>query len=812
MASSPLGTVLEHIRSLVGDSGPDEATDRQLLERFSAGRDEAAFAALVRRHAGLVLGVCWRRLRQAQDVEDVFQATFLVLARKAASRGWHESVANWLYEVAHRLAAELRGRTVRRQVREKEAGAMRRSECLPEADGNDLAQILDGELWRLPERYRAPLLLCYLEGKTRDEAARHLGCPLGTLKHRLERGREVLRGRLLRRGVTLSAVLLAAELSPARAGAADVNRLVVRTAGAAARSAAGPAVGVSSQAATLAEGVLRGTIMAKLRTVMALVLAAGLAAAGSGWVGCSAPAEPPAEQPTGAGEPPQAPKPGEHFVAGILREVDAPLVGVGKENTRLLAAQGLLAPADAVRDAYREDALQTPLREAVAKARVVLWALSGREAPAGLRPAVARVRSSLPPADDREPLPDRFLAPADGAAFRQHLVERQKAVAQLLARSTDALEELEQAGPSRGRESKRWQANYDLVLARLRAQVALLYEYQSCQGRLRREDLPPRDPKVHKGWKLVKLEPTDMPRGDPDGKRQAAASRKLLDRLVREHPDTPWAEWAGAEQQVPLGLEWRPAEDVAGEDVVRGILRDVELPPVQPGPGIASPLRLEELPAFSARVLERYRPDNHTTPLRQAVLNAQVLVWAASDVEPPFELRPLVMKTREGWGLGEEKQALPRRFPTMDAAMPFKKRLENRVRETAKLVGEFSAALEELEAAGKARPKESRRWQANYDYTRARMAAQVAHVLAYSAALGHLQKELDARDRAFYKGWRFVPGVNLQGDPMARDRAAASRRMLEQVIQDYPETPWAYLARRDLRVPLGLEWQPPKAP
>src|SRR5262249_10537307 len=150
-------------------------TDRQLLQRFAAGHDEAAFTELVRRHAALVLGVCQRVLHHSHDAEDAFQATFLVLARKAALLRWQESGSKWLYEVACRTALKARANAARRRAHERQAEAMRQPSPVAELARQELRGLLDAELARLPARYRAPLLLCYLEGKTNAEAARQLG-------------------------------------------------------------------------------------------------------------------------------------------------------------------------------------------------------------------------------------------------------------------------------------------------------------------------------------------------------------------------------------------------------------------------------------------------------------------------------------------------------------------------------------------------------------------------------------------------------------------------------------------------------------
>src|SRR5262249_31655390 len=165
----------------------------QLLERFALQREDAAFTALVRRHGPLVLGVCRRILHNWHDAEDAFQATFLVLARKAGSITKQESVASWLYQVAYRTAVRARARTARRQEREQRAGTPEADGTLAEVTGRELVAVLDEELYQLPQRYRAPLVLCYLQGRTRDQAARQLGWSLRALKHLLERARQRLR-------------------------------------------------------------------------------------------------------------------------------------------------------------------------------------------------------------------------------------------------------------------------------------------------------------------------------------------------------------------------------------------------------------------------------------------------------------------------------------------------------------------------------------------------------------------------------------------------------------------------------------------
>jgi RNA polymerase sigma factor (sigma-70 family) len=257
------------------NSASESATDRELLVRFHAG-DESAFSEVVQRHSMLVIRVCQRILLQPADVEDAFQATFLVLARKAKSLEWHDSIAGWLHQTARRTALKLRAKSVRRRNVEGEAAQQRTTfaETLSEspirqAAIRELGEILDAELAALPVRFREVILLSQVEGLTRDELAERLGVPLATVKDRLERGREQLRSRLLRRGITLTSATLAAWLIPgAAASAASLPVLATTTSQAACAFATGPlAAGTSSTSVSLAYGVLKMMGFEKLKTV-----------------------------------------------------------------------------------------------------------------------------------------------------------------------------------------------------------------------------------------------------------------------------------------------------------------------------------------------------------------------------------------------------------------------------------------------------------------------------------------------------------------------------------------------------------------
>jgi RNA polymerase sigma factor (sigma-70 family) len=278
MASAQPDTVLRHLRNLVAAQGAQDPTDRQLLDRFLTQREEAAFAALVQRHARLVWGVCRHVLRHEQDAEDALQATFLVLARQAASIRKADAVASFLHGVAWRTAMMARRSSARRRAHERRGNAMPRA-AGPEADGRELQAILDEELQRLPEKYRAPFVLCCLEGKSRAEAARELGWKEGTVWSRLSQARKRLRQRLTRRGVTLSAVLCLSALAADAAEGAVPAALLGATVRAALPGAAGSGA-VSAPVADLVKAVLRTTSAGKGKTALALLLAAGLLLAG----------------------------------------------------------------------------------------------------------------------------------------------------------------------------------------------------------------------------------------------------------------------------------------------------------------------------------------------------------------------------------------------------------------------------------------------------------------------------------------------------------------------------------------------------
>jgi RNA polymerase sigma factor (sigma-70 family) len=265
MATNRTAQVIEHLRkaALLQEAGG--LTDGQLLGCFIDHRDEAAFAAILKRHGPMVWGVC-RRLLPHHDAEDAFQATFLVLVRKAASVLPREMVANWLYGVAHRVALHSRRTTARRRSRERQVTPMPEPGVAEQEPWHDLLPLLDQELARLPDKYRVAIVLCDLEGKTRKEAARQLGCPEGTLAARLARGRVLLAKGLARQGFVVSGGAVAAVLSQSAASASVPPFVVSSTIKAASVFAAGQAAGVvPARVAALAKGALKAMLLSKLR-------------------------------------------------------------------------------------------------------------------------------------------------------------------------------------------------------------------------------------------------------------------------------------------------------------------------------------------------------------------------------------------------------------------------------------------------------------------------------------------------------------------------------------------------------------------
>jgi RNA polymerase sigma factor (sigma-70 family) len=282
-----LNRLVQHLKTDLGD----DVSDGTLLERFLSRRDGDAFAFLVRRHGPMVLGVCRRLLGNVHDADDAFQATFLVAVRKADSVRPRELFGNWLYGVAYRTALEARGRIARRRLMEKQVDYMPHPpQPEPPADWDELLQLLDGELSRLPEKYRVPVLLCDLEGRGRREVARQLGLPEGTLSSRLATARQRLARRLARHGAVVSGGALAAAMAETASAAVpmELARATIEGTTLIATGQAALTAVASPHVVALTEGVLKAMLLTKLKIASLFALALVVVVAGVGLTGYSA--------------------------------------------------------------------------------------------------------------------------------------------------------------------------------------------------------------------------------------------------------------------------------------------------------------------------------------------------------------------------------------------------------------------------------------------------------------------------------------------------------------------------------------------
>jgi RNA polymerase sigma factor (sigma-70 family) len=280
MAATRLSKAVWQLRGTLARQETARLTEADLWDRYVQQRDEAAFEALVRRHGPMVLSVCRRILRNHHDAEDAFQATFLVLVRRAASLQSPGTIANWLHGVACRTALAARSNAARRRT--KEAAVLPRT-IMPEDPWAELWPVLDQELRRLAEKHRTVVILCDLEGKTRKEVAGQIGCAEGTVASRLARGRRLLAKRLARRGFTGGMVAVA--LANGAASARVPTELVASTVTAASLSALEGAVAkalVSAKVIALSEGVLKSMLLSKLKRAFASLLVLGIIALSAG--------------------------------------------------------------------------------------------------------------------------------------------------------------------------------------------------------------------------------------------------------------------------------------------------------------------------------------------------------------------------------------------------------------------------------------------------------------------------------------------------------------------------------------------------
>jgi RNA polymerase sigma-70 factor (ECF subfamily) len=343
MAVNGVGPIIQHLRRTMLRRDGAGMTDGQLLEEFVARRDEAAFEALVGRHGPMVLGVCRRVLRNPHDAEDAFQATFLVLARKASSVSPREMVGNWLYGVAHTTAIRARAANAKRQARERQVTDMPEPEAARKDLRDDLHQRLDEELARLPDKYRLPIVLCDLEGRTRREVARQLKLPEGTLSSRLTTGRGMLAKRLTRRGLAVSGGTFALAAAHEAASACVPVSLVKSTAKAATLVAANQtATGlISVPVAALTEGVLKTMFLTKIKAFVVVMLMAAALSGTARMIYPTRAAEP--AKARQANEGPKAPQSEEADLQGTWKVVSLEVDGAQQSSDAFLKKQPIAA-------------------------------------------------------------------------------------------------------------------------------------------------------------------------------------------------------------------------------------------------------------------------------------------------------------------------------------------------------------------------------------------------------------------------------------------------------------------------------------
>jgi RNA polymerase sigma factor (sigma-70 family) len=371
-------TLLSLIRRVVGDPRLAKCTDQELLRRFRAEHDEEAFRALVQRHGSMVLEVCRTALGNQADAEDALQATFLVLVQKAKAIRKEASVGSWLYGVAYRVARNARASSARRQKHERCCSGQRPTAETDDRSWREVQEVLYEELHKVAERYRAPLVLCYLEGRTHDEAAQVLGVCKATLKKRLERGRALLRTRLVRRGLGPAAVLAFASWPLATASAMPGAVLVSATVKAASLFAEGPAVAgglVSANVIALTKGAMTTMFWTKTKLAAVLLLIAGLAAGATG-IFSFGPLR--AEQGAVSAKAPPKQAPDSAKADGRSNEPAARDASAGKPQKEWVEKNSLKVPGKSIRSVATAGGL---VAAGTYQGEVLRWDFRGREYP-----------------------------------------------------------------------------------------------------------------------------------------------------------------------------------------------------------------------------------------------------------------------------------------------------------------------------------------------------------------------------------------------------------------------------------------------
>jgi RNA polymerase sigma factor (sigma-70 family) len=806
---SGAANILQHIRSVLeapADGGRDDA---QLLDAFTGRRDQTAFATLVRRHGRLVFGVCRRVLGNAHEAEDAFQATFLVLARRAGVIRKRSSLSSWLHGVAYRLAMKIRSRAARQREREARAAAVAQpAEARDDLSWNEVRAVLDEELNRLPERLRAPLILCYLTGKTQDEAAQHLHWSLGTFRRRLERGRTLLRDRLTRRGLALSAALSALLAQDALA-ALPVPLLASTVAESVAFALA---QGKStSPSAILAEELMKVMSISRLKLVASVLLAIALLAVGTGValhqtlasdqkpvlavvnVDDQPPADPPMPRrllavcPSGYffANPVHYGGTADRGLSRVVRQLGQ-LLGVPDDQSALLSDRAPVPFAPSKENI--ESTVDLYLDTDWEQHRLVLF-FAGHAVELGDKAYLVPVEGELDKASTLIPL--------------DWLYDR---LAKCKAREKLLILDVCRFNPQRGVERGRLDKMGDVLDKMLREPpkgVEVLtactagqfsYEGDDEGGSLFLNQVS----KLREGDGLKDVnDAADKPLPVPALTQQLAKATQTAAQQIFRRDQT--VRLAGTEANPGLAFDpkqrkpFRPAivparhEGAASRGDVLRVLKLAEgIPPLLPSQRDRR-LNFDVLPSFPREVVKLYQDDDKESALRLLINNAAKL-------------------------LVKHAEAFPDTFPALPAnpqqRAQFFQQITQRQMMLALVYNDLDSKYEELKLVADEAKKEPPQWQASYTYVQAMLLYRMAQFYEYNAMLGQMRKEmLPAFDPKVHRGYRLVPKPAV-GDRDAQKLAEMAKKLLKQLADDHKDTPWELIAKRELLTNLGLEWQP----
>jgi RNA polymerase sigma factor (sigma-70 family) len=803
MADHRFGILLQHLRRT---SSPAPPEDGGLVDQFLAVGDQAAFAALVERHGPMVLGVCRRILDHAEDAEDAFQATFLVLARKAGSIRHRSSLASWLYGVANHLARKVRSGRLLRQAHERKAAPVTEPTTPPtEPTWDDLRPVLDQELGRLPEKYRAPIVLCYLEGRTNDEAAEQLRWRPGTVKSRLARGRNVLRKRLGHRGLVVPTAVLAALMAdqalalpvPAALATVTARTASLIVGNSAALAGNGPAV-------ALAQRMMRTLFLRRLTTVLALVVALGLAG-GAGWLAAHAdPAPPPKDNPPAVAPGPVAADtvfPRRLFAVGVGQSLYTPPTDLGSGNRSAESLVHRLGDVLHVPDRQRSwlsDQAATPILplKSVVEHNLARFLWSCREQDRAIvvfigHAVVFDKQAYLVPFDG-DPLDRQTLIPLSSIYKRLDLcAARQKVLVLDVCRREPMSTELEEA----------------ILAPPLGVQVVT-----ACVAGERSYAAEVGDDAELRGGVMLNQFLEVQRQGDLKDTAQAPEDYIPVGHLtdaLRVRTKVLVRERFKKEQTVRA----------AGEETHKALAYDPKLPAAErlvlEPPVKASRAAQDKAVAICKQIVAQAGLDARDE--ETLIATARLGLWseAALDdlrvVQAEKRLRDHLAEVRKVLAAGMD--GLPRQFTAppdgqqavntfKDGLVEYSKKAGLMQYQSAELRDQFLS--DEYDTAWQ---RSSTSWQAASDFLQGRLEAHLAYANEYNWALARLRAELPPLDAKIHKGWQLVP-ADATSDAASRSDVQRARALWEKMATTHRGTPWEFLARREAQRRLGLRWEP----